>query len=66
MLMEHAINEGLQAGATAVTLEVRRTNTAAQQLYHNMGFKQVGVRRKYYDDGEDALLFELQIPVLDS
>ena len=61
MLIEHAINEGRPLGATVITLEVRRTNIAAQQLYQGMGFRQVGVRKEYYDDGEDALLFELVI-----
>ncbi len=61
MLMEHAMDEGRELGVSIVTLEVRRKNAAAQQLYQGMGFRQVGVRRKYYDDGEDALLFELQL-----
>ncbi len=61
MLMEHAMAEGRRLGVTAVTLEVRRSNNAAQQLYIGMGFEQVGVRKKYYDDGEDALLYELTL-----
>ena len=44
-------------GASYATLEVRRSNTAAQGLYHKLGFIQVGVRKRYYEDnGEDALL----------
>jgi ribosomal-protein-alanine N-acetyltransferase len=40
-----------------VTLEVRRSNTAAQNLYRKYRFEEVGVRRRYYrDTGEDALL----------
>ena len=61
MLMEQAMSEGRRRGVTVVSLEVRRTNEAAQQLYRDMGFSQVGVRRKYYDDGEDALLLERQL-----
>jgi [ribosomal protein S18]-alanine N-acetyltransferase len=38
------------------TLEVRTSNTAAQKLYHKFGFQPVGCRRRYYSDGEDALL----------
>ena len=39
------------------TLEVRRSNVAAIELYHRFGFKAAGVRRRYYqDNGEDALI----------
>lgn len=40
-----------------LTLEVRRTNLAAQDLYQKLGFVHMGVRRKYYlDNNEDALI----------
>lgn len=44
-------------GAKWVTLEVRLSNNAAQNLYHKYGFRQKGVRRRYYSDNqEDALI----------
>ena len=44
-------------GATAITLEVRPSNTAAIKLYKNFGLRSVGRRRGYYlDNGEDALI----------
>ena len=49
----------LAAGLEAhlLTLEVRVSNTAAQALYHRYGFRQVGLRRGYYNDNkEDAIL----------
>lgn len=40
-----------------LTLEVRRTNLIAQELYQKMGFVHMGVRRKYYlDNNEDAFI----------
>jgi len=40
-----------------LTLEVRRSNIIAQNLYQKMGFVHMGVRRKYYlDNNEDALI----------
>jgi ribosomal-protein-alanine N-acetyltransferase len=40
-----------------LTLEVRRSNEPAQQLYYQQGFVHMGVRRKYYlDNNEDALI----------
>ena len=44
-------------GATAITLEVRPSNTAALKLYKSFGLRSVGRRRGYYlDNGEDALI----------
>lgn len=41
-----------------IQLEVRASNQAAIALYQNNGFQNVGVRKKYYTDGEDALLMD--------
>jgi ribosomal-protein-alanine N-acetyltransferase len=48
----------MDEGATAMTLEVRASNSAAQALYHRFGYQPVGVRKNYYsnDGGEDALV----------
>ncbi len=44
-------------GMSWMTLEVRRSNAAAQSLYHKVGFFDVGYRKRYYDDNkEDALI----------
>ncbi|MEW9670311.1 ribosomal protein S18-alanine N-acetyltransferase [Ammoniphilus sp. 3BR4] len=49
----HAIRQG----ANAMTLEVRASNTVAQNLYKKLGFDKTGVRPRYYsDNGEDALI----------
>ena len=48
--------------ATGVQLEVRVSNLAAAALYRKFGFREVGVRPKYYaNDGEDALLMDLEL-----
>lgn len=39
-----------------LTLEVRAGNSGAIRLYEKFGFRQVGVRPKYYEYTEDALL----------
>jgi ribosomal-protein-alanine N-acetyltransferase len=51
-LAEHAI----QRGCVAWTLEVRASNTGAQELYRAFGFAPAGVRRRYYDNTEDAIV----------
>jgi len=40
----------------ALLLEVRPSNTAAMTLYKNLGFLEVGRRKRYYSDGEDAMV----------
>ena len=43
--------------ATEATLEVRPSNIAARRLYEKYGFREVGLRPRYYtDDNEDALI----------
>ena len=45
------------AGQDGVTLEYRISNHGAQKLYEKYGFRQVGVRARYYSDNqEDAVL----------
>jgi ribosomal-protein-alanine N-acetyltransferase len=44
-------------GAHEATLEVRPSNMPARRLYEKYGFKNVGVRTRYYsDNNEDALI----------
>lgn len=44
-------------GCRRMTLEVRRSNLPAQQLYAKLGFEARGVRRGYYTDTrEDAIV----------
>ncbi len=43
-------------GADFAILEVRRDNHRAIRLYEKMGFYEEGIRRQYYQDGEDALV----------
>lgn len=44
-------------GVKSLTLEVRKSNAAAQNLYGKYGFKPEGIRKGYYSDtGEDALI----------
>jgi ribosomal-protein-alanine N-acetyltransferase len=50
-------HEAIRRNATMVTLEVRVTNTVAQNLYRKYGFAISGRRKGYYrDNGEDAYM----------
>ena len=51
------VDTALEVSARIMTLEVRVSNTVAQNLYLKYGFKQSGLRRRYYsDNNEDALI----------
>ena len=50
LLLAAAIDLAVEMHADVVTLEVRVSNTNAQNLYLKYGFKRVGERRKYYLD----------------
>jgi ribosomal-protein-alanine N-acetyltransferase len=47
--------------ARKVLLEVRKRNHAARRLYESAQFAEVGERRAYYEDGEDAILMSLEL-----
>jgi ribosomal-protein-alanine N-acetyltransferase len=56
-LLTRALTEGAGMGARRATLEVRRSNGAAQHLYQRFGFTVAGVRVGYYSQPiEDALV----------
>lgn len=62
-LMRALIGEARNRGAREVFLEVRADNPAAQTLYRELGFEEIGVRPKYYQpDGVDAIVMRLTIP----
>lgn len=57
LIISALINLANKEGAAAMTLEVRRTNYIAQNLYKKYGFEPYGIRPKYYaDSGEDAVI----------
>jgi ribosomal-protein-alanine N-acetyltransferase len=47
-LVVAALDRARDRGIREVYLEVRRSNTAAQKLYRQLGFRQVGIRHGYY------------------
>jgi ribosomal-protein-alanine N-acetyltransferase len=50
-----------EAGAGKVFLEVAAGNAAARALYAGCGFLAIGVRRRYYADGADALMLAREL-----
>jgi len=50
-------------GAEGVLLEVRVSNTEAQDFYHRLGYQEAFLLSGYYSNGEDALVMMKEIPL---
>ena len=60
-LLVSALDTAVKLQTRMVTLEVRASNSVAQQMYRNFGFKIVGDRPRYYSDNqEDAILMSIE------
>lgn len=56
-IMDRILEICEESGINSLTLEVRKSNLAAQRLYEKYGFKIEGIRKGYYSDtGEDAFI----------
>lgn len=60
-LLLHLINLLKKKDVENVFLEVRVSNLPAQLLYRSLGFITLSRRPRYYINGEDALVMNLQI-----
>lgn len=60
ILLNYIINLARNNNCKLVNLEVNCNNSIALHLYEHFGFKQVGLRKKYYD-GQDAILLTLSV-----
>lgn len=55
-LLGELAQTAIDRGSHALTLEVRVSNTAALGLYREFGFAPAGIRQRYYENSEDALV----------
>ena len=59
-LLTYALRYMSKEGAITSFLEVRESNTAAQEMYREFGYEAAGRRKRYYKDtDEDAILMTL-------
>jgi ribosomal-protein-alanine N-acetyltransferase len=56
MVVLSLLDAARDKGATRFTLEVRTSNAPAIKLYEKFGFRTVGYRKHYYENGEDAAI----------
>lgn len=55
-LMVTLVRYAREHGYKNLTLEVRVSNTGAQAMYHRFGLAPAGIRPRYYENTEDAIV----------
>lgn len=55
-LLESLLELCVDLNMKSLTLEVNVSNTPAINLYKKFGFKNLGIRKKYYDNSSDAII----------
>lgn len=58
-LLEHIINYSKSIGCTSITLEVNENNYSAIHIYEKFNFKRIGLRKKYYNNTDNAIIMTL-------
>lgn len=60
-MLEELIKIAKDQNLKTITLEVNVNNTPAIHLYQKYQFEQVGIRKKYYSNCDDALIMTLKL-----
>ena len=60
-ILNELINIAKEKNCKLITLEVNENNLPAIHLYENFNFKQVGLRKKYYNGIDNAILMTLEL-----
>ncbi|MEV1001938.1 ribosomal protein S18-alanine N-acetyltransferase [Nonomuraea sp. NPDC050202] len=60
-MLTELLAEAARRGAREIFLEVRADNPRAQAVYRHFGFEEIGTRRRYYDDGTDAIMMRRKL-----
>jgi len=61
LLLETIMDEAKAYGKNAISLEVNAKNIIALNLYDSFGFEKVGLRTKYYNRTDDAIIMTKQL-----
>ena len=60
-LLKELISSAKKQNLKSITLEVNVNNYPAIHLYEKFNFKRIGLRKKYYNNTDDALIMTLEI-----
>jgi len=61
LILNALIDISKQRNSTSITLEVNENNKAAIHLYKLFNFEEVGLRKKYYRNGDNAIIMTLDL-----
>ena len=57
-ILQYSQNQVANFGISTSLLEVRTSNTVARSLYESEGWCRLSLRKQYYGDGEDAVIYQ--------
>ena len=60
-ILDKLINIAKDLKFTSITLEVNENNEIALRLYEKFGFKKLGIRKKYYNNSDNAVIMTLEL-----
>lgn len=60
-LMARCVEFAREHGVQTISLEVRKSNSGAQEFYRQLGFESSYVRPRYYPDGESAVVMTREV-----
>ncbi|MGZ5433380.1 MAG: GNAT family N-acetyltransferase, partial [Thermoanaerobaculia bacterium] len=60
-LMARCLAFAREHGVETISLEVRRSNKGAQEFYRHLDFESTFVRKRYYPDGESAVVMTRRV-----
>ena len=60
-LLEFIINYCKSNNMKTITLEVNENNISALKLYKKFNFEQIGLRKNYYNNTDNAIIMNLDI-----
>ena len=60
-ILNELINQAKIFGYNIITLEVNENNLPALSLYKKVGFKEVGIRKRYYNNTDNAIIMNLNL-----
>ena len=59
--MQELIKLSKKSNLKSITLEVNEQNIPAINLYKKFNFEQVGIRKKYYNNSQNAVIMTLKL-----
>ena len=64
LLLDYLISYSKSINLKTITLEVNEINIPAIKLYEKFGFEKLGIRKKYYNGENDAIIMSKKIKLI--